>query len=85
MRFSSSEDLFGASTFDRLLGAADAILLAEHLPGKGSVIMWRDESKPARHGYSSQELMDAMMFLRRLGLVDLEEPHAIPQEPGRWT
>lgn len=59
---------------DRLLDAADAILNAERQPGGGYVTMWRDDSRPASSGFSSQELVAAMVFLRRLGLVRESDP-----------
>ncbi len=52
----------------RLIAAADTILAAE-ITG-GSVSMWRDDARPSREGFSSLELVQAMIFLRRLGLVE---------------
>jgi hypothetical protein len=57
---------------ERLILAADAILAADQLHGKGTVAMWKDDSRPAREGFSSHELVEAMKFLRRLGLIACE-------------
>jgi hypothetical protein len=83
MRFSSSHDRTGRPSPDRLVLAADAILLAEHHPADATVLMWRDDSKPAREGFSCHELMEAMNFLRRLGLVNIEA--SWPRQMRRGT
>ena len=59
----------------RLLAAADAILLAETRPGRGSgtVTMWTDPNAPAKEGYTPVELIEAYMFLCRLGLLEEKE------------
>ncbi len=54
---------------ERLIAAADAILVAEKSGSDGTVLVWRDDSRPARNGFSSVELVDAMIFLRRLGFI----------------
>lgn len=54
---------------ERLIAASDAILLAAHQGPLGSVRMWKDDAHPSSKGFSSSELVDAMMFLRRLGFV----------------
>lgn len=55
---------------ERMFAAADAILQAGSNGPGGVVLMWKDDARPSREGFSSQELVDAMMFLRRMGLVD---------------
>jgi hypothetical protein len=57
-------------SFVRLFEAAEAILHAESALGTGSVTMWRDGLAPAQGGFSAHELMEALFFLRRLGLVE---------------
>jgi hypothetical protein len=54
---------------ERLIAAADAILLAAQKGPKGAVLMWKDDAHPSSDGFSSSELVDAMAFLQRLGLV----------------
>ena len=85
MTFSNYDNLAEPPSYDRLLKAADAILYAESIPGKGTVAMWRDDSKPSREGFSSHELVEAMTFLRRLGLVSAEEadPHFRRHGPSK--
>ncbi len=56
----------------RLIEAADAILLAAQQSPRGSVRMWKDDQRPSSDGFSSNELVDAMMFLRRLGCVSAD-------------
>ena len=62
----------------RLIAAADTILAAE-ITG-GSVSMWRDDARPSREGFSSLELVQAMIFLRRLGLVEDPRQARSPSE-----
>ena len=82
MKYHDTTNPREAPSPERLIAAADAILLAESMAGKGTVTMWRDESRPSRDGFSSHELVEAMMFLRRLGLTDLEIGAARPRRPG---
>jgi hypothetical protein len=70
MQAANTNNYIGPPSPERLLKAADAILRAETPTGKGTVTMWRDDTRPARVGFSSHELVEAMMFLRRLGLVE---------------
>ncbi len=65
---------------ERLIAASDAILLAAQRGPRGSVRMWKDDAHPASDGFSSSELVDAMMFLRRLGFVASDGP--VVQSPG---
>ena len=62
----------------RLLEAADAILVAEtRCPnGNGLVTLWNDSSSPAREGFTYTELVEGLMFLRRLGLMKPDHPKA---------
>ena len=63
---------------NRLMEAADAILLAETTcpNGNGLVSLWNDPSTPAREGFTYTELVEGLMFLRRLGLMRQERPKA---------
>jgi len=62
----------------RLIAAADALLHAEIEGGK--VSMWRDDAKPAHDGFSSLELVQALLFLRRLGLIRKEDVKPVRRE-----
>lgn len=68
-------------SFVRLTDAADAILHAESALGTGSVTLWRDGHGPAQGGFTAHELMEALFFLRRLGLV--EQRDARSEAPRR--
>jgi hypothetical protein len=62
----------------RLVEAADAILHAQAGPSgrQGVVAMWTDPKTCAREGFTSAELIEAYMFLCRLGVLEnSEHPH----------
>lgn len=67
---------------DRLIAAADAILAAAQKGPKGAVLMWKDDAHPSSRGFSSSELVDAMAFLQRLGIVAADGSIAEKSGPG---
>lgn len=54
----------------RLLKAADTILAAMRQGRNAPIAMWRDDAHPGKNGFSSEELVQGMLFLQRLGLVN---------------
>lgn len=54
----------------RLIKAADTILAAMRQGRNAPIAMWRDDAHPAKNGFSSEELVQGMLFLQRLGLVN---------------
>jgi hypothetical protein len=63
----------------RLLKAADTILAAMRQGRNAPITMWRDDAHPAKNGFSSEELVQGMLFLQRLGLVN-RRTSAMPDE-----
>lgn len=56
---------------DRLLAAADAIL-ASAIGEDAGRVAWAGADGVSREGFTSHELVEAMLFLWRLDLVDLD-------------
>lgn len=54
----------------RLIKAADTILAAMRQGRNAPIAMWRDDAHPAKNGFSSEELVQGMLFLQRLRLVN---------------
>jgi hypothetical protein len=64
----------------RIIAAADAILRASATGPGGAVVMWCDETTTPRRGFAPEELMEGLVFLRRIGLL---QPDAASQSEDR--